>query len=391
MFEAFTDFIVNGEGHGAVAQQLGACRYDTGLLRPYFNRKGEKCATINTGRFEWDEKAGIEKPVHEEFTINELRNMGIDSPVFNATALRKDAWLKMDLAILRAARQRLKAWGDLAAANTMGGFDGMSKMILEHQTMSDPGEAIVDMDGITEGRADSPLFEIEALPLPITHQSFHFSARNLAVARSSGTPLDTAMGEAAARRVAEKIEQTTIGVIAGESYGDANIYGRDSGAPAKVYGYTNFPDRITKTDMTTPAAGTTGPTVHSSWLALRDLLYVDRFYGPFMAYVSADYDQFLDSLLTTAEPSAGTLRSLLLKIDGIRGIRRLDFLTDTFTVIFVQMTSDVARAINGMDITTVQWESKGGMQINFKVMAIHVPQLRADYNGRCGIAVGTTS
>ena len=62
-----------------------------------------------------------------------------------------------------------------------------------------------------------------------------------------------------------------------------------------------------------------------------------------------------------------------------------------FTVLMVQMTPDVARAVVGMDITTVQWESKGGMQVNFKVMGILVPQLREDFNGNCGIAHGTTS
>jgi hypothetical protein len=54
-------------------------------------------------------------------------------------------------------------------------------------------------------------------------------------------------------------------------------------------------------------------------------------------------------------------------------------------MIMVQMTPDVARAVNGMDITTVQWESVGGMRLNFKVMAIQVPQLRADHYGSCGV------
>ena len=43
----------------------------------------------------------------------------------------------------------------------------------------------------------------------------------------------------------------------------------------------------------------------------------------------------------------------------------------------------------GADITTVQWESHGGMQINFKVMAIMVPQLRADFTGQTGIVHGS--
>ena len=95
----------------------------------------------------------------------------MESGAVNATTLRKDDWLKMDAAVVRAARQRLRAWSDLAASSSFGGFNGMSKMVLEWETQSDPGEAIVDMDGLTEGRGDSPLFQLEGLPLPITHSS----------------------------------------------------------------------------------------------------------------------------------------------------------------------------------------------------------------------------
>jgi hypothetical protein len=86
-----------------------------------------------------------------------------------------------------------------------------------------------------------------------------------------------------------------------------------------------------------------------------------------------------------------TLRSMITKIPDVVDVRRLDFLDDTYTLLFVQMTADVARAVNGMDITTVQWPSLGGLRQNYKVMAIQVPQLRADYNQRCGILHGTTA
>ena len=387
----FTDFVLDGKGHGAVGEQLAACRFDPNMLRPYVNRRGEKCVTINTGQTKYDPKTGEDKPVYGEYTINEMRARGMDNPVWNATALRKDEWLRMDRVVLRAARQRLRAWGDLSAANTMGGFNGMGTMVLEHETMNDPGIVVVDMDGITEGRSDQPVFQLEGVPLPITHSDFHYSRRKLEVSRNGGTPLSMTMPEACGRRVAENIEQTLIGVTTGITHGDASgIYGINSNAAPKVYGYTNFPNRCTRTTMTLPT-GANGETVLTDWLALRDLLYDARFYGPYVAYTSTDYDKWLDNLFSTTEPSAGTLRSRLLQIDQISSIRRLDFLTDTATVILVQMTSDVAEAVNGMDLTTVQWESKGGMQLNFKVMAIQVGRLRSDYYGRCGIAHGTTA
>jgi len=383
----YQDIIQNGQGQGEVAQQLAGCQFDPGLLRPYIAEDGQKYVTMNTGRMKYSDDHKCMIPETEARRVRDVVGNGMGSPVLNATlALRKDEWLQMDQVVIKAARSRLRAWSDLAAANSFGGFNGMSKMILEHETMSDPGEAVVDMDGLTEGRTDAPLFQLEGLPLPITHSDFWYSSRRLAISRNTGMPLDTTMGEAAGRRVAETIEKTLIGITTGVTYGLASDY---SNAPT-VYGYTNHPDRNTKTNMTAPD-GTNGPTVLTDWLALRDTLYAVNMYGPFMAYTSTDYDQYLDNLFSTTEPSAGTLRTRLKEIDGITDIRRLDFLTNTFTVLLVQMTSDVARAVNGMDITTVQWEGKGGMQLNFKVMAIQVPQIRSDYNGVSGIAHGTTA
>ncbi len=61
------------------------------------------------------------------------------------------------------------------------------------------------------------------------------------------------------------------------------------------------------------------------------------------------------------------------------------------TVVLVQLTSDVVRVINGLAPTTIQWDSVGGMLLNFKAMAIQVPQVRATQSGRSGIAKFTGS
>ena len=93
----------------------------------------------------------------------------------------------------------------------------------------------------------------------------------------------------------------------------------------------------------------------------------------------------------SAAKGDNTLRDRLLRIEQIQDVRRLDFFTNTFSLLVVQMTPDVARAVNGLDFTTLQWQTMGGMRLNFRVMAIQVPQLRADYNGNCGICHGTPS
>lgn len=393
----FTDFILNGAGHGAVGEGLmqtghGAVRFDTGMLRPYVDERGRHCVDINTGRVTINQKTGRPEPVKEKWLISDLQRRGINSPVFNATTLRKDEWIEWDRVVIRAARQRLRAWADLAAANSFGGFNGMAKLTLEYEAQSDPGEAIVDMEGITPGRTDSPLFKLRSIPLPITHSDFWFSERRLAVSRNSGTPLDTTMAEACGRRVAEMIEKTVIGVEAGAGFGTNT---NDHDGLSKVYGYTNFPQRITKTDLTTPT-GTNPEAVKQDVIEMREALYAQGFYGPFMLYHTPAYDAYFDDDYFRTGATTGamsrTLRERIGGIEGVAGIRRLDYWTgSTYQMVMVQMTSDVARAIIGMPMTIVQWESIGGLKHNWKVMTIQVPQLRSDYSGKAGVLHATTS
>jgi hypothetical protein len=84
-----------------------------------------------------------------------------------------------------------------------------------------------------------------------------------------------------------------------------------------------------------------------------------------------------------------------MQIKGILDVRTLDFLQflpgTPYTMLLVQFTPDVVRVVIGLDITTMQWETHGGMQMNFKVMCIMVPQLRADMNGNTGVVHGSAS
>ncbi|MGL6095040.1 MAG: major capsid protein [Fimbriiglobus sp.] len=385
----FTDFIQNGVGHGDTGEALQGVRFDPGMLRPYVDERGRKKVVINTGRLRYDKKVGRHVPIHKEVLVNEMRDAGYEVPVSNATSLRKLEWVHLDNVVVRATRQRLRAWADLSAASPLGGFNGMSKMTHEYEAMSDVGEAVVDMDGLTFGRADNPQYKLRSIPLPITHSDFWFSARRLAVSRNSGTPLDTTMAEMAGRRVAEMIERTLVGVETGVSYGtDTNFHDGTS----KVYGYTNFPNRVTKTNLTTPT-GANPEAVKNDVIAMRETMYSNGFYGPFMLYTSTGYDAFLDDdyFRTGSTAVSRTTRERVMEIDGVAGIRRLDYLTSGFQMILVQMTPDVAQAINAMDVTTVQWESQGGARMNFRVMAIQVPLLKAPFNGTAGIVHGTTS
>ena len=382
------DFVMNGSAHGEGSEVLQQVRYDPGLMRPYWDKDNggrmRRFVDRQTGNFVENE-AGHEMPeVRKELAEN------TECPIVNATSLRKDDWLKIDKAILRSYRQRLRLWSDITSRNTFGGFDGMSKMILEHETMSDPGSAQIDYDGVAEARNDNPLFQLEGLPLPIIQSGFQMTKRRRAVSMNSGTPIDTVNVEASGRRIGETLEQLALGTLTGPTWGVAADYGRTP----QVFGLTNFSSRITSVSLTTPTGSNSSTTV-GEVLEMRQALYDAKSYGPFMLYHSDGWDQFLDDdhfrLVTqgAAAPNT-TLRRRIEAIEGIQGVRRLDYFTTDYQMIMVQMTPDVVRAVVGMPPKTIQWESKGGMQLNFKTMTIQVPQLRADYSGNTGIAHATT-
>lgn len=408
-----SDFIVGNQAHGEVANALQQVRYDAGLMRPYFDSRGRPSVSMFTGKSETRKGPDgspicnahgdpVQHPVYRQELIANLRARGVDNPVWNATSLRRLEWEMIDRAVIRASRDRLRAWADISAANTYGGFNGMSKSYLVRETMTDVGEALVDMDGLTESRGDSPLFTPDALPLPITHSGFHLSSRTLAESRNTGTPLDTTLAENCGRRVAETIEKMTIGTMDLSAFvGGSSTDFTNRG----IYGFATHPDRITKTDLTSVSSithGTTEPAVKDDVLEMIALAYAQKFYGPFVLYYSTQYDTIMEEdyfVMTTSGAAAPTktVRQRLMEIQGIQDVRRLDLLTSAQTLLLVQMTGDTVRAVNGMDITTLQWESKGGMQLNFKVLCIQVPDIRSQFVGtsqtsrKAGIVHGTTA
>lgn len=422
-----TNAVADFNGGGALRNMLpgliSGTAYQPGLLRPMFMDDpqhpwyGRAVVKVHNGLYREDPKTRRRVPDMRWELVNNLQRRGINSPVFNATALRKEEWIELDRVVLRAARFRLRAWADLAASNTFGGFNGMAKMILEHEVQSDPGEAIVDMSPISELRTDMPLFQLRGLPLPITHVGFWSDARKLAISRNTGTPYDTTMGEAAGRRCGEAVEKTTIGIQTGLAYGGASTYVGGYDLASQVFGYVNYPNRQTRTGLYLPTGnGRTGTgwtpldTLKDVLLCLQQLR-AQKFYGPFMVYHSNDWDAYMDQdyfLQTSNMVGTQTLRNRLRDIDGVMDVRRLDFLFSAaptakgpgaenvngyypFTLIFVQMTPDVARAVNGMDITTIQYEERGGMKLCFQVMTISVPQIRSDFYNNCGVLQATAT
>lgn len=371
---------------------------DLGLKRPYIDEKGRRCVDLMTGKhvpvLNDDGKpvrnaAGnpLMQPERRKMLQAELIANGVFDPVWNATTLRIDEWREMDRAVLMEVRAELRAWSDLSAASSYPGFNAYGKSLLEWETTDDVGHAAVDMHGETDDITSSNLFQREAVPLPITHSGFRLFKRQLAISRNSGTPFDTSLAEQCGRRVAETVEKTLTGTETGITYGTAADY---SNSP-RVWGYTNYTDRVTSVSITTPTGSNPDTTV-ADVLNMRQALYDLNFRGPFMLYHSPDWAEFLDNdyfVLTTSGATAPTqtLRDRIRAIEGISDVRQLDYMptTNAFTLVLVQLGGGFVQAVNGVSPTTIQWESRGGEQIDFRVWCIMVPRFRSTKSAKTPI------
>lgn len=362
------EFIFNGQssgGNSGVGAALLKAKGDPRALRPY---------VIQQGGYEY---SYID-------VQNQLKGGQDHSILTNSTAtLLKDEWQLVDEVVLKVAKQRLRANADLRQAGLIYSIpEGMGKTVLQYQAQSDITGATIAMDPRVQSQEDRPVYDLLNLPLPLIMKDFSFGIRELMESRNRGLPLDVETAALAARRVTEEAEQLLIGTLGTYSYGGGTIYG-----------YTNFPQRMTKV-MTDPTTGGWTPlTTISEVLDMRTQSMLEFHYGPWMLYTSPLWEAYLDNDYSSAKGDR-TLRERLKVINGIIDVRTLDYLTNNslpYQMLMVQMDAMTVRSVIGMDIVTVQWNTMGDMESHFKVMCIIVPQLRYDHNGNTGIVHGSAA
>jgi hypothetical protein len=274
------------------------------------------------------------------FNINTLRNN---------TLLRKDEWEQLDSVIVQTARPRLRAVGDLMSRGLTQRLDGMRVTVLQWQTQSrtDGDNVSVSMDPQVEGRSERVRFDLESLPLPFFHADYQIGIRDLNVSRNGGQPLDTIMAAQKSADIAEKVENTYINGLGGFSYGGGNIYG-----------LTNHPQRKTAVLGTSWTGAVSGGDIINQVLELKQSLIDAKKYGPYALYIPTAYETRMDEDFKTDGDS--TIRERILAIESIQSVTVLDKLPND-NVVLVQLTNDCVQMVEGLPLTNLQWETRGGM------------------------------
>jgi len=353
------DFITaNGQGQGELASRIAnEGSLNVNAMRPYLNPKdGRSYITVFNGGDAKDAKNYKALPI-----------------TANAT-LRRDEWKSLDSAVMRIAEERLRGVADLKAAGlTYNLGNGMGATVLEYHDISDAMEAHMSMDGVSRGNNDAPKYETNYMPLPIVHADYQLNERVLQSSRRMGNPLDTTLAERAGRRVAETLEDM---LFSNKTY----TYGGGT-----IYSYVNHPNRNKVTlSVHWDGSGKTAKGILDDCLEMKQASIDAMHYGPWIIYIPTAYETVLDEDYDTAGTSTQTIKERILKISGIKDIRVSDKLAAN-NIVMIELSSDVVRWVNGMNIQNVQWSSEGNLVHNYKVMTIQVPQIRSDQEGNSGI------
>ncbi len=306
------------------------------------------------------------KLLNSDFNVNALRTNDV---------LRKDEWKQFDSALIEVAHQRMPLVKELIDRGlTYDITNGLGTTILEWEDASDMEGAQVSMSGVTRAETDILEFDIHSMPLPIIHKEFTLNIRKLHASRTLGQPLDVTQATIAARKVAETTETM---VITGHAtkIGSSVIYGLDTVPNSNA---------VTMTDLwdTTTAAAAYITNVLTAIAALQ----TDHMYGPYTMLINYTTYNRLQNDYDVAGSSLLTIMERILRVEGITKILPSTDVPVNHAYV-VQLTRDVIDEVVGLQPTTVQWETQGGMMMHFKIMAIMIPRVRYTQTLQSGIAI----
>ena len=281
--------------------------------------------------------------------------------------LQKDEWVDLDKRVIKIAEERLVLTQDLIAAGLTYDLGGIGTTISQWQVESDMTDAVVSMEPDSEGNRDVVDYDIAQVPIPIIHKDFRLGIRQLEASRRMGSSIDMTNSDAASRRVAVGMEDLVL-------KGYASTF-----AGQTIYGALNHPKTITGV---APGAWSDIDNVYETILKMVEAADAAHRYGPFNLYVPSGLGMVLYRFYD--DGSGQTVEQRLNQITPIQSVKVNDRLPAN-TLLLVQMTSDTIDIAVAQPLMPVEWESKGGLVSNFKIITAMAPRIKPDADGKLGI------
>jgi uncharacterized linocin/CFP29 family protein len=303
-------------------------------------------------------------------TIDTGRGLRINS------FLRKDEWEDLDATIVQASLAPLRLTNSLVSRGLTRRLGGLGSMTAQYNRIGEMTAASATISGHASVEKDLVVYENAGVPVPVIAKEFEIDERLLAASRTRGDGLDTTNAAAAARVVAEKIEDLLI-------LGDTSINFDGN----TIYGLTTHPNRNTGT--ATGIGGGDWGTAGNAEKTVAGMIgnaQADGFYGPYGLYAATT--QYNEAALGYHTDGSGdTPRDRIMRLPGIAEFVQIPQLADG-VVLLVQLTSDVVQIayVPGyFPSTTREWVSGDRMLNSFKVLAVTTPVVKASSGSKSGV------
>lgn len=295
-------------------------------------------------------------------------NMNLQCLRTNAI-LQKDEWAELDKRVVKVAEERLVVTKDLIDAGLTYDLGGIGTTISQWQVETDMNDAVVSMEPDAEGNRDLVDYQLAQVPIPIIHKDFKLGIRQIEASRRMGSSIDLTNSDAAARRVAVAMEDLVI-------KGHGNTF-----AGNRIWGLVNHPRAITGV---APGPWTNIDNVYETVLRMVEAADAAKRYGPFNLYIPSGLGMVLYRFYN--DGSGQTVEQRLNQITPIQSVKVSDRLPRN-TVLLVQMTSDTIDLAIAQPLMPVEWDDKGGLVTNYKVLTAMAPRIKPDVDGRLGVVV----
>ena len=294
------------------------------------------------------------------------------------STLRKDEWENLDRMVVETGKEILVGVLDLRGAAGLLRTVSIATSIAQYNRMSTMPASNLSMNPLSDGERGRVDFTLAGVPIPFAFNDFQLDIRTLTASRIlGGDGLDVSQGAEAAYQVALTWETLLFRGTPALAVADR------VGALNTIYGYTTHPDRNTGTATGDWGDATNGfvniiNTVEAMKLALRQ----DRCYGPYWLYIN-DHN-WADAGRMNALATRRALE-VLLADPALAKVQNSPQLLSGELVMVDPKPRNV-QWVEGAMIRPVEWDEKGGLGTNFRVIGAGAPLVKSTSEGQSGVA-----
>lgn len=318
--------------------------------------------------------------VYQEYKLKDL-NLPFAK---NVTGLPIESWTAIDQQVMDYAKDGAEGWNDVVNAGLIHDVSVYSKKFTS-QKIGGTEDAVKDMDGVSNRKVDARTFDVDSIPLWVTHKDFEISWRDRGAygrlpydGGNLGIEWDSSAMAEGVYRINQLNEYTLFN---GYSVPYDGSY---------VYGYQNFGGR-NQCSLTYDwlDSGTDAGEVFDDILSMYEDCVIDNiqpnsrlhfyFHTAVQKLFMDDYNAYRD----------GTLYERVMKLAGVEKISFTSQLSSYKNAILVRMDPRSVRIVRGTPgIIPVMWYDNAGFMDKLTLLSIQEPQLRQDAEGYTSITHG---